>query len=93
MSSCGKFLFVTNRGDNSIAVFTLRTDGSCRLSSTVAVNGEYPSDIALLDNDRLLLAINLQSNNITVFTFDKKTAVLHKLDQTFAVPQGVALLP
>ena len=93
MSSCGKFLFVTNRGDNSIAVFGVQPDGTCRLNTLADSNGAYPSDLILLDNDQTLLAVNLKSNNIAVFTFDKKNAVLHKLEKTFAVPQGIALMP
>ena len=91
ISSCGKFLFVTNRGDNSIAVFTVQADGRCRLNCAADSSGTYPSDIILLDNDQTLLVINLKSSNITVFDFNKKNAALQKSEKTFAVPQGIAL--
>lgn len=91
ISSCGRFFFVTNRGDDTIAVFETLDNGDFRLSKTVPAGGKYPSDILFSDDGKLLLSINLKSGSITRFRLDKTSGTLTPLPGTILIPRGIGL--
>ena len=66
----GKYLFVANRGDNSVAVFSTLSGGDFRLVRTVPSGGDFPSDLLLLNGDRLLVVGHLRSGGITSFKLE-----------------------
>ena len=66
----GRFFFVANRGDNSVAVFATLGGGNFRLVRTVPSGGDYPSDLLLLNGDRLLVVGHLRSGGVTSFKFE-----------------------
>ena len=71
ISSCGKFVLVSNRGHNSIALFETAAGGNLTLLDTVSSDGDFPYDILLLDEDRKVVVCNYRSNSVTIFKFDK----------------------
>lgn len=91
MSSDGRFFFVTNRGNDSIAVFAIQGSGKFKLQQTVPANGSYPSDILLQDNDRKMYVINLKSNNISSFSFNPETGDLTAEKNAIPLQKGIAL--
>ena len=71
ISNCGKFLLVSNRGHNSIALYEIFSDGDFSLLDTVPAAGDFPYDILLLDNDKYAVVCNYKSHSVIVFEFDK----------------------
>lgn len=71
LSPCGRFLLVSNRGHNSIAVFRVDPD-SGRLStiSFVHTRGKTPRHFQFDASGRWLVVANQDTDNITVFAFD-----------------------
>ncbi len=68
----GNFVYCSNRGHNSIAVFQRDLDsGKIKLVETESVQGDWPRNFALSPNGKFLLVANQKSNNITVFNIDK----------------------
>ena len=92
MSADGKFFFVTNRGNDSIAVFAVQGNGQFILHQVIPAHGSYPSDILLPDNDRKMYVINLKSNNISVFSFDPVNGTLTAEKNAIPLQKGMALL-
>ncbi len=74
ISADGKYLYGSNRGHNSIAVFSVNEDG-LKLKTTVPVEGNWPRNFALSPNGRFLLVANQRSGNITVFRIDQNTGI------------------
>lgn len=70
ISADGRFLYASNRGDDTIAVFAV--DGVTGLLSPVErtpVGGRTPRDFCLCDD--VLLCANQDSSTITMFTVDE----------------------
>lgn len=74
VSADGRYLYGSNRGNNSIAVFELN-GGELKMKSIVPVEGNWPRNFALSPDGRFLLAANQRSGNITVFRIDQKTGI------------------
>jgi 6-phosphogluconolactonase len=74
LSADGLYLYGSNRGHNSIAVFEINGN-RLKLKTIVPVEGNWPRNFALSPDGRFLLAANQRSGNITVFRIDKKTGI------------------
>lgn len=74
ISTDGKYLYGSNRGHNSIAVFEINEDG-LKLKTTVQVEGNWPRNFALSPDGRFLLVANQRSGNITIFRIDENTGI------------------
>jgi 6-phosphogluconolactonase len=91
VSAGGASVFVTNRGDDTVAVFAFDGDASTvELVATVDARGKTPRDLVVSpDGTRILLA-NQDSGDVTVFAFDEETRVLDFVSLT-RVPTPVCL--
>jgi len=76
ISSDGKFLYASNRGHNSIAVFSVSDEGKIKLLSTSSVEGDWPRNFTLTPDENYLLVANQKSDNITVFQRNQETGFL-----------------
>lgn len=77
VSADGKFLYTSNRGHNSIAMFGIdQQDGSLNLLGFEAVHGNWPRNFTLSPDGKYLLVANRYSNNIVVFQRDAESGLL-----------------
>jgi 6-phosphogluconolactonase len=76
ISSDGKFLYASNRGHNSIAVFSVSEEGKLELLATTPVEGDWPRNFTISPEENYLLVANQKSDNITVFQRNQKTGLL-----------------
>ncbi|MEZ4847430.1 MAG: lactonase family protein [Bacteroidia bacterium] len=76
ITSNGKFLYGSNRGHNSIAIFAVAEDGQLEPLGTESVHGDWPRYFTLSPNERHLLVANQNSDNITIFEVDPQTGLL-----------------
>jgi len=73
----GKWVYGSNRGLDSIAVFAVdRSSGKLRLIENVPSGGAMPRNFRMDPTGRWLLAANQRGNNIVVFRIDQKTGRL-----------------
>lgn len=61
-----KNLYVTNRGENTIAVFLIKND-KLEFVERISSYGEFPRDILLNADEKYVLVANQKSNNIEIF--------------------------
>lgn len=89
ISADGKFLYASNRGHNSIAIFSVGESGSLTMLRTEPVRGDWPRNFILSPDGKFLLIANQKSNNIVVFTLNKETGMLsftgHELELSMPV--------
>ena len=73
----GKFLYGSNRGHESIAVFSIDPD-SGRLTAVehTPTQGSYPRNFNLDPSGKWLIALNRESNNVVAFAVDPQTGKL-----------------
>ncbi|GGE26735.1 lactonase family protein [Streptococcus himalayensis] len=91
LSKDGKFLYGSNRGHDSIAVYEILSDGSLSLLEIVPTNGKNPRDFNLSPDQNHLIAVHQDSDNATVFARDVKTGHLTELSHDFTIPEGVCV--
>ena len=78
----GKFVYASNRGHNSIAIFEVEGDnGFLNLVGHQPSLGYTPRNLSLSPDDNFLLVANRHSNNIVSFKRDKITGLLKEVDQ------------
>jgi len=88
----GKFLYASNRGHDSIAVFAIDpAKGTLTLVDHGSTNGKTPRNFAIDPSGTLLFAENQQSANIVVFRIDQKTGKLTATGKVLDVEQPVCI--
>jgi 6-phosphogluconolactonase len=88
----GKFVFASNRGDDSIAVFAIDSyTGMLTHVETDSSGGKTPRNFAIDPTGSWLLAANQDSDNIVVFGIDQKTGRLRPRGDVLQVPSPVCL--
>lgn len=92
LSKDERFLYGSNRGENSIAVFKRNTKkGTIDKIQNISVHGDWPRNFTLDPSGKFLLVANKKSNNISVFKIDQKSGKLSFL-HTIDSPTPVCLL-
>ncbi|WP_223649586.1 lactonase family protein [Hymenobacter psoromatis] len=87
VSPDGRFLYTSNRGDNSLAVFSIApADGRLALVQHVSTQGKTPRNFALDPSGRLLLVANQNSDNIFTYRVDKQSGKLTPTEQSVSLP-------
>ncbi|TWD83091.1 6-phosphogluconolactonase [Kribbella amoyensis] len=77
VSPDGRFVYLTNRGHNSIAVFAVEAGGAeLRLVDTPSCGGDWPRHCGLDKSGALLFVANQRSNTITTFHRNQQTGTL-----------------
>jgi len=88
----GKFLYTSNRGHDSIAIFEINpAKGTLKSLGQVLSGGKTPRHFAIDPTGMYLLAENQESNNVVVFHIDPATGNLTPTGQTIEVPSPVCI--
>jgi 6-phosphogluconolactonase len=92
MHSSGKFIFASNRGDDSIAVFAVNAkDGTLAAVEIDSTGGKTPRNFVLDPTGAWLLAANQDSDDIVVFRVDPGTGHLTRSGPELHVPSPVCV--
>ena len=84
----GKWLYVTNRGHDSIAHYAVdAAKGTLTLVGHTPSGGRTPRNITIDPTNQYLIAANQNGDNIVVFKIDPKTGNLTPTGATGQVPQ------
>lgn len=88
----GDTLYVSNRGHNSIAVFSVgKSTGALALEQVVSTEGDWPRNFSLDPTGRWLLVANQRSGSVVVFSRDPESGRLTPARQRLALPSPVCL--
>lgn len=90
----GRFLYGTNRGHDSIAIFRVGADGPPERVAIVPSGGKGPQNIAITPEGRFLLCANMPGNNLVVFRIDATSGMLTAVGDPLAItsPSCIRLL-
>lgn len=91
MSDDGRFLYASNRGQDSIVVFAIGDSGALALLQHIDCGGVHPR-FFLLFEDYLWVA-NRDSDCIAIFSRDHDTGLLEATGARIEVPAPVCILP
>ena len=88
----GKFLYVSNRGYDTIAVFQIGVDGTLSFVQRVPSGGKIPRNFAIDPTGRWLFAANHRSNNIQLFHVNPGTGELAAMRQISGIFDPVCVI-
>jgi 6-phosphogluconolactonase len=71
----GKFLYGSNRGENSIVTFKVGNDGLLSVAGHSTCGGDWPRNFVIDPTGKFLLVGNQKSSYISVFRINKKTGL------------------
>ena len=91
VSPSGHTVYVSNRGHNSVAVFSVSDSGALMLKETVSTEGDWPRNFSLDPSGKWLLVANQKSNSIVVFARDEKSGRLTPTRYRIEIPSPVCL--
>jgi 6-phosphogluconolactonase len=88
----GKFLYASNRGHDSIAVYAIDPDkGMLKQVADVPTGGKEPRNFVIDPSGNFLLAENQNSDTIVEFRIDPGTGKLTPAGETLSVPSPVCI--
>ena len=91
LSPDGKFLYGTNRGENTVVIFKVDdTTGKLELVGRASVKGDWPRNFTIDPTGKYVLVANQRSDNIVVFNRDAVNGTLSFVSQV-DLPSPVCL--
>ena len=89
----GKFLYASNRGHDSIAIFRIDVAaGTLTAAGHAPAGGKTPRNFAIDPSGKFLLAANQDSGNVAVFRIDPSTGALTPAGVEVGVPSPVSIV-
>jgi len=87
-----KYLYVSNRGHDSIAVFSVDNNiGHLSLIQHINVQGQTPRNFNITPDGKYLIVANQNSNNLVVFSIDHTTGTLTATGSTAQVSKPTCI--
>jgi 6-phosphogluconolactonase len=92
ISPCGRFLYGSNRGHDSIVVFNIDSNSGC-LSGVehTPTWGKIPRNFAITPNGRFLAAANQDSDCIVTFSIESDTGKLSRIEDPVPISKPVCI--
>jgi 6-phosphogluconolactonase len=88
----GKFLYASNRGHDSIAVYAIDSNqGTLTLLEDVPTKGASPRNFAMDPTGTILFAANEKSDNIVVFRINLQSGRLTPTGKVLEISQPVCV--
>lgn len=88
----GKWVYVSNRGPNSIAVFSINeTSGEITPVERESTQGEIPRNFGISPGGEFVIAANQKTNHVAVLRVDQKTGALEPTGHGVEVPSSVCV--
>ncbi|GGN99846.1 lactonase family protein [Saccharibacillus kuerlensis] len=92
VSPCGRFVYVSNRGDDSITQFEVNSDsGRLTLVERVPSGGQIPRHFAIMDG--FLLVANQESGSVVSFAIGEEDGRLTPTGYSLALNRPVCICP
>ncbi|MCH2129537.1 MAG: lactonase family protein [Pirellulaceae bacterium] len=88
----GDFLYVSNRGHESLAIFQIDpSTGRLSPAGHTAVNGVQPRNFCIDPTGSYLIVANQETENVVVFRVNKTTGALDPTGQELQIPRPVCI--
>jgi 6-phosphogluconolactonase len=89
----GRFVYASNRGDNSITTFAVNDrDGTLQMAQNMDCGGKIPRHFAIDPGNQWLLVANQDSSKIVVFARNQRTGLLTATGREYPVDYPVCLV-
>lgn len=85
LGNSGQYLYGSNRGENTIVVFKIGTDGNLALAGRASCGGNWPRNFVIDPSGKYLLVGNEKSGDISLFKIDEKTGLPVATSKSFKI--------
>ncbi len=92
LDATGRHLYVTNRGNNTLAIFSVGDDGKLTHRGLQYTGGDEPRNFLIDEPSQYVLIGHQQSDNITVFKRDADSGDVKATGNAIPVPAPVCLV-
>jgi 6-phosphogluconolactonase len=86
-----KFLYGSNRGENTIVTFKIEPDGKLALAGHTSCGGDWPRNFVIDPSGKYILVGNQNSGNISMFAIDEKTGLPASPSKDYKMASPVCL--
>jgi 6-phosphogluconolactonase len=88
----GKYLYASNRGHNSLAIYEIdKKTSKLTLIDIASVHGDWPRNFLIDPKGDYLFVANRKTNNVVVFKRDQSTGTLTYTGVEISVPEPVCI--
>jgi len=91
VSSDGKFVYASNRGHDSLAIYAVADDGTLSLVNYTPTEGETPRDFNLDPTERFVIVGHQDSDNLTLFERNEQDGTLTLLQKDVFAPEVICI--
>ena len=91
LSNDGKFLYISNRGDDSLVVFKVLKNDHLELVQRISTFGSFPRDFNWNETENLLVVANQTTNNATLYKRNKDTGTLTPIQKNILAPEATCV--
>lgn len=88
----GRYLYASNRGNNTIVCFSVAEDGSLAFIGAYDCGGKTPRNFAIDPSSQYLLVANQDSNNIVVFSIMENGSLTREVSYDYGSPVCIKFL-
>ena len=86
LSPDARFLYVSNRGDDSLAIFKVLSDGQLERISVVPTGGKFPRHFSITPCGKAVIVANQDSSTLRLFSRDVDSGMLTDVNYEYNVP-------
>lgn len=86
LSPDARFLYVSNRGDNSLAIFKVLDDGQLERIGLVPTGGKFPRHFAITPCGNAVIVANQDSSTLTLFKRSIESGLIEATGAEFSIP-------
>lgn len=87
----GKFVYVSNRGQNSIAAFAIQKDGTLKKAGYITGDIKTPRNFNIDPSGKWMLIANQDGHTVQVYEMDEKTGLAKSTDAVVKVGSPVCV--
>ena len=87
-----RFLYVSNRGHNSLSAFKIKENHLLEKIQTISTEGDHPRDFNITPDGEFLLVANMISNDLTLFKINRDSGKLTLLKKDIKTPEPVSIV-
>ncbi len=93
ISNDGRYILASNAGENTVSLFEINQDsGELTMLFCLPVSGEYPKDAMLFPDNRHIVSLNHETNNMTFFRVDYENKCMVMDGKDIPLKQGNCII-
>lgn len=91
ISSDGRFVYTSNRGENTIAVYEVQADHTVKHIQSISSEGDFPRDFNFSPDEKYIVCANQESDDLALYARDAESGKLTLLQKGVHCPEPICV--